>query len=386
MLAAFSGENHMRLYPGKRAPSLAVFLLVVLTACAPAAAPSPTATSAPSAPTPEPAAKAASPAVSPAPSPAAPAAGRSIVVGMPVSPPNLPHIGVYLAKELGYFSEEGLDVDIKDFQSGVQVLRGGMAGGIDVIGASSEPVIAAIAQGAPLKVIYSYAHKLTVAMVVQEGINSPADLRGKKVGIQEVGAFREVMSRIVLQSAGLTERDVNYVPLAAAGYIPGLVAGQIDTAILHVDQILNAQQRKPELRQLVKLWELLPDYFYGTFIMSPQKMSEDPTLGPRFVKAVMRAHRFLYMEKSRTVEIASRITTVPANVVAPAYDQLTAAGAFPVNEGMPPESIANTIKKLEELGTLQAGQAVAPDQLVDRRPAEEAVRTLGPMTGDPRWQ
>jgi hypothetical protein len=100
----------------------------------------------------------------------------------------------------------------------------------------------------------------------------------------------------------------------------------------------------------------------------------------------MRAHRFLYMEKSRTVEIASRITTVPANVVAPAYDQLTAAGAFPVNEGMPPESIANTIKKLEELGTLQAGQAVAPDQLVDRRPAEEAVRTLGPMTGDPRWQ
>jgi NitT/TauT family transport system substrate-binding protein len=311
---------------------------------------------------------------------------KSIVVGMPVSPPNLPHIGVYLAKELGYFTDEGLEVEIKDFQSGVQVLRGGMAGGIDVIGASSEPVIAAIAQGAPLKVIYSYAHKLTVALVVQEEIDSPDDLRGKKVGIQEVGAFREVMSRIVLQSAGLTERDVNYVPLAPAGYIPGLVAGQIDTAILHVDQIMNAQQRKPGLRQLVKLWELLPDYFYGTFIMSPQKMSEDPTVGPRFVKAVIRAHRFLYAEKDRTVEIAARITTVPPTVVAPAYDQLTVAGAFPVNEGMPAESINNTIKKLQELGTLQPGQSVSADQLVDRRPVQEAVRALGPMTGDPRWQ
>jgi hypothetical protein len=53
---------------------------------------------------------------------------------------------------------------------------------------------------------------------------------------------------------------------------------------------------------------------------------------------------------------------------------------------MPAESIGNTVKKLQELGTLQPGQSVSADQLVDRRPAQEAVRALGPMTGDPRWQ
>jgi NMT1/THI5 like len=132
---------------------------------------------------------------------------------MPVTPPNLPHVGVYIAQELGYFTEEGLDVEIKSFESGVQVLRGGISGGLDVIGSSSEPVIAATAQGASLKVIYSYAHALTVSMVVQDDI-------------------------------------VHYVPLASANYIPSLVAGQIDTAILHVDQALNAQQRKAGLHQL----------------------------------------------------------------------------------------------------------------------------------------
>src|SRR5262249_18713148 len=70
-----------------------------------------------------------------------------LVVGMPVTPPNLPHVGVYLARDLGYFADEGLDVEIKSFESGVQVLRGGISGGIDVVGSSSEPVVAAIAQG-----------------------------------------------------------------------------------------------------------------------------------------------------------------------------------------------------------------------------------------------
>jgi NitT/TauT family transport system substrate-binding protein len=342
---------------------------LLLAACAPAAPPpAPTPTGAPA-------------------NQSKPAAARHVVLGMPVTPPNLPHVGAYIAQELGYFGDEGLDLEIKSFESGVQVLRGGIAGGIDVIGSSSEPVIAATAQGASLKVIYSYAHALTVALVVQEDIRTPADLRGKNMGVQDVGSFREIMSRVVLQRAGLTTQDVHYVPLASANYIPSLVAGQIDTAILHVDQALNAQQRKAGLHQLVNLWELLPDYFYGAFVMSPEKMSEDPSVPVRFVKAVMRAHRFMYANKDRTVEMASRFTNVPATILAPAYDQLTAAGVWPVNDGMPAGDIERTIATLRDLGTLQATETIGPTQLVDRRPTEEALRALGgPMTGDPRWK
>ena len=31
---------------------------------------------------------------------------RTLVIGMPVTPPNLPHVGVYVATDLGYFDEE----------------------------------------------------------------------------------------------------------------------------------------------------------------------------------------------------------------------------------------------------------------------------------------
>jgi ABC-type nitrate/sulfonate/bicarbonate transport system substrate-binding protein len=310
-----------------------------------------------------------------------------LVVGMPVTPPNLPHVGVYLAQELGYFGDEGLDVEIKSFESGVQVLRGGISGGLDVIGSSSEPVIAATAQGANLKVIYSYAHALTVSLVVQDDIHAPADLRGKNTGVQDVGSFREIMTRVVLQRAGLTQQDVRYVPLASANYISALVAGQIDTAILHVDQALNAQQRKAGLHQLVNLWDLLPDYFYGTFVMAPDKMQADPTLAPRFVKAVMRAHRFIYTNKDRTVQLAAKLTNVAPEIVSTAYDQLVAAGAWPVNDGMPTTDVEHTITTLHDLGLLQPNDTITPAQLVDRGPAEVALKELGgPMTGDARWK
>src|SRR5258708_3303483 len=145
------------------------------------------------------------------------ASRRTLVIGMPVTPPNLPHVGVYIAKELGYFDDQGINVELTAFESGLQSLRGGITGGLDIVGASSEPGIGANSRGAKIRSSFSYAHRLTVVMAAQENIRKPIELRGKNLGIQEVGAFREVMTRAVLHSVGLTPQDANYISVASAG-------------------------------------------------------------------------------------------------------------------------------------------------------------------------
>jgi ABC-type nitrate/sulfonate/bicarbonate transport system substrate-binding protein len=80
---------------------------------------------------------------------------RTLVIGMPVTPPNLPHLGVYVAKELGYFEEEGINLDLASFESGLQSLRGGVAESVDLLGPSAEPVINAISRGAKIRTIFS---------------------------------------------------------------------------------------------------------------------------------------------------------------------------------------------------------------------------------------
>jgi len=313
-------------------------------------------------------------------------ARRPLVIGMPVTPPNLPHVGVYIAKELGYFDEQGINVELTAFESGLQSLRGGVAGGLDIVGASSEPVITVISRGAKMRSIFSYAHRLTVVMAAQESIRKIAELRGKNLGIQEVGAFREVMTRAVLRSAGLTPQDVNYVPVASAGYISALISNKIDTAILHIDQAYMARSKMASLHALVPLWEVMPSYWYGTFSTNEELLRKEPDLLTRAVAAIIKAHRFMYREKERTLDLASKLTGYPKEVLSPAYDALAAAKVWPVNDGMPADMVEVTINKLVEIGLLKENEKPKPDQVVDRGPANAALSKLGRWTDDPGWK
>jgi len=311
---------------------------------------------------------------------------RTLVIGMPVTPPNLPHLGVYVAKDLGYFDEEGINLELAAFESGLQSLRGGVSGSVDILGASSEPVIAAISRGAKIRSIFSYAHRLTVVMAAQESIRIPADLRGKNVGIQEVGAFREVMTRAVLHSAGLTQQDVNYVPVSSAGYITALIGNKIDTAILHIDQAYMARTKKASLHPLVPLWEIMPSYWYGTFSTTEELLRKDSDLLARAVAAIIKAHRFMYRNKERTLDLASKHTGYPKEVLGPAYDALAAAKVWPVNDGMPTEMVQVTINKMVEIGLLKENEKPKVEHVVDRGPANAALAKLGRWTDDSGWK
>jgi len=311
---------------------------------------------------------------------------RTLVIGMPVTPPNLPHLGVYVAKDLGYFDEEGINLELAAFESGLQSLRGGVSGSVDILGASSEPVINAISRGAKIRSIFSYAHRLTVVMAAQESIRRPADLRGKNVGIQEVGAFREVMTRAVLHSAGLTQQDVNYVPVSSAGYITALIGNKIDTAILHIDQAYMARTKKASLHPLVPLWEIMPSYWYGTFSTTEELLRKDSDLLARAVAAIIKAHRFMYRNKERTLDLASKHTGYPKEVLGPAYDALAAAKVWPVNDGMPAEMVQVTINKMVEIGLLKENEKPKVEHVVDRGPANAALAKLGRWTDDSGWK
>src|SRR5439155_26512294 len=78
------------------------------------------------------------------------ASRRTLVIGMPVTPPNLPHLGVYVAKDLRYFDEEGINRELAAFESRLQSLRGGVSGSVDIFGASSEPVRGPMSRGAKI--------------------------------------------------------------------------------------------------------------------------------------------------------------------------------------------------------------------------------------------
>ena len=311
---------------------------------------------------------------------------RKVVFGVPVTPPNVVHLPPYIAKEMNFFGEQNIDVELVTFEGGTQTLRGSVAGGLDITGTSSDPAIIAAARGAGTKVLGTYSHKLSQSMLVQGDIKSCKELKGRKIGIQEVGAFNEVMSRAVLASCGLTPKDVDYVPVSTKGRVAGLLSNQIDTAILHVDQAIVAKKKKPELNILVNLWEPLPKWLYAAYIAPEKEIAKNRQLYIDIMTALVKANRFIYSNKAKTVEIAVKYTQQDADAIAQTYDILATAGAWPVNEGLPKDMVEWTIDKQVELGSIKAAEKPTYEKLVDISIIEAAIaKSGGRLMGDKRW-
>ena len=127
--------------------------------------------------------------------PGAANAQQKITIGIPTSPPNIVHMPVIIAKELGLYKKAGLDVDIGSLSDGVKVFRGLLAGNIGLGLTPGAPTIIGISNGAAVKALSANLPKLEASLVVRADIKTMADLKGKRIGIQEPGGFADILSR-----------------------------------------------------------------------------------------------------------------------------------------------------------------------------------------------
>jgi NitT/TauT family transport system substrate-binding protein len=309
----------------------------------------------------------------------------SITLGLPNSTPSFANSDVAVAQAEGYFRREGLTVHVDDLTSGVPVVDG-VVGGHLTIGASSiEPVVNAVSQGADLKIIGSYANKLTVSLVTTKSITTPAGLRGMRLGIQQVGAFREVMTRMVIEGAGLTTSDVTYVPGSSSGYISSLLEGTIQSAVLQQEQVIKVLAKDSNVHVLVNFSKKFPDYFYGAYVVTKSWLAGHQGVAERFLTAITLAHRFMYQHKAATVAIVAQNTGYSSQEISEAYKVLLSQeGVFPVNTGLSATRIDDTIATMKRYKIL-TGPAPAESSLVDLGPIDAVISKLGAWKGNPLW-
>jgi ABC-type nitrate/sulfonate/bicarbonate transport system substrate-binding protein len=308
----------------------------------------------------------------------------TITIGLPNSSPSFANSDVAVARAEGYFKQEGLDVKTENLSSGVPVVQGIVGGSLQIGASSIEPVVNAASQGAPVRVIGSYANKLTVDLVTTKTIATPAGLRGKRLGIQQVGAFREVMTRMIIEGAGLTTSDVTYVPSSSSAYIGEMLAGEIQSGVLQEEQVLKALSKDSELHVLVNFSQAFPDYFYGSYVVSKSWLAGHQDIAEKFLTAITMAHRFMYSSEAATVSIVAKNTGYPTSLIRAAYQVLVRQeGVFPVNAGLSASRITDTINTMKRYKILSGGSTPSESSLVDMAPITAVVSKLGALTGNP---
>ncbi|MBI3001718.1 MAG: ABC transporter substrate-binding protein, partial [Deltaproteobacteria bacterium] len=269
---------------------------------------------------------------------------------------------------------------------GVGSLRAMMAGSADLALTSGDPPILARAQGAPIKMVLSTYPLLEAVMTVQGNIKEVKDLKGKKIGVQEPSGFADIFSRRLLGMAKIKPDEVQFISTSTAGRVPALLTGQVDTGVMHVEQAIRAIKRNPNLRNLVNFWEVFPNAFYNVIVTQEKTLKEKPELIPAFVRAVIKANRYIYKNKKGTLDAAAEMTGYSLEELEPAYEQLTRGRVWSVNDGMPRKMVQFNLDNLVKIGRLPAEKKPTYEQIVDLGPAEAGLKSLGKWTDDPGWR
>lgn len=138
-----------------------------------------------------------------------------------------------IAKALDYFSEEmGVEVEIKQFDSGKDVVTALAADSIDFGLLGSCPASLAISQGVDVKCIWIHEVLGPVESLVargETGITSVEDLKGKNVAAPFASTAHFSLLH-ALEEAGLSETDVNLLDMQPSEIYAAWQNGQIDAA------------------------------------------------------------------------------------------------------------------------------------------------------------
>lgn len=218
---------------------------------------------------------------------------------------NPDHGPVIVAQEKGYFSEQGLEVEIVPPADPSDPPKIVAAGGAELAISYQPQLHLQVAEGLPLvRVGTLVATPLNCLLVLENGpIRSIADLRGKKVGFSVAGVEEALLSAI-LRPHGMGMEDIELVNVNWS-LSPSLMSGQVDAVIgAYRNFELNQMEIEGVPGRCFYLEEEgLPPYDELIYVANSDSM--DRNIVARFLAATEKATQFIVNHPQESWEIFS---------------------------------------------------------------------------------
>src|SRR5438132_14052092 len=141
-----------------------------------------------------------------------------------------------LTQRLGYFAAQGLDVTLIDEASGQSTENQVLAGQVDAGSGSYNHTIELQAAGKQMEAVVllnvAPGEAEIVSAKAASQIHSVSDLKGKNLGVTELGSGTQTLTTALLHKAGITPDQVHFVPVGAGNtFIAALQQGKIDAGM-----------------------------------------------------------------------------------------------------------------------------------------------------------
>jgi NitT/TauT family transport system substrate-binding protein len=149
----------------------------------------------------------------------------------------LTYLPTTLAQELGYYQEEGVNVELQDLQGGSKALTAMIGGSTNVTSGYYEHTIQMQAKNQKIKAFVDMGRSSGLALLVapkNEGkIKTLADLKGKNVGVTSPGSSTDMFIKYLLAKNGMQKTDAAVSAIGAgSSAVAAVEQGQVDAAVM----------------------------------------------------------------------------------------------------------------------------------------------------------
>ncbi|MEF3273459.1 MAG: ABC transporter substrate-binding protein [Chloroflexus sp.] len=240
-------------------------------------------------------------------SPANPTPSTKVRVGLDWTP-NTNHTGLYVAQDQGYYSQQGLEVEILGAQEGGTVEQLVAAGRLDFGISFQEAVTQARVEGVPIVSIAAIIQHNTsgFASRSEEGITRPRDFIGKKYGAFG-SPIEQAVIKGLLECEGVGDQfdQVRFVDIGSSDFFVATERDEVDFVWIFKGWTgIEAEIRGVPLN-IVMMNDLqcIPDYYTPVIITSERMIAEQPDLVRRFLTATSAGYRFAIEQPDAAADV-----------------------------------------------------------------------------------
>jgi len=216
----------------------------------------------------------------------------------------------WIAKEKGYFEDEGLDVTIEPYTSGKLALSGMLDSKVQVATSAEVPVMLNLFKSQGFSIFGTVGMSDNEVKIIgrrDAKINNPADLKGKTIATQKNSAVHFFLYRFLIYNE-IAESELNISFLQPLELVPALVKGKIDAFSMREPFI---QQAKDRLGDKIVIFEQ-PGIYTKTFnlVAHDKFIRENPGTIRKILSAFVRAEQFIKQNRRKSLEIIAKLHSI----------------------------------------------------------------------------
>jgi len=209
-------------------------------------------------------------------------------------------IGEVVAKQLGYYAQEGLDVQIQPGGPNIDGVAIVASGRFEVGQLSSSPsLMLAASQDIPVKCFASglQQHPYTFFSLKKKPVTTAKDMVGKKVGIQPTGV---VLLRALLAKNNIPESAVEIIPIGAD--MSPLLTGQVDVVTGWQTNVTALKPLGPDRIDL-RLWDAGVRLYALPYYATANTLQTRADVLAKFLRATARGYAYANANRAAAADL-----------------------------------------------------------------------------------